>query len=153
MYEKWDAELRRHPGDANWSIWKKAAIRHALDRISIPYYGLLDGQIITEATAMLDAAAVQNADGLVDKETAYLSAFRTEPALQGRGYFSRLFRFMTVDLRARGYRRVTLGVNPAEEKNVNIYRHFGFVPLEKRASEVYPDGTAVPVEYYVLPLL
>ena len=96
-----------------------------------------------------DPDAAQNSSGLIDSRTAYLCAFRTNEPFQGKGYFSGLFRFMADDLRSRGYTRLTLGVEPEDQVNKAIYRHYGFTELIKTDTEKYPDGTTVDVEYYV----
>ena len=149
MNEKWDYEIA-HAGEDkdNWVTWKKSSIEHMQEGKSIPYYGILDGQIISEATAILDESIAQNSDGLVNEKTAYLSAFRTIPEYQGKGYFSKLFTFMLEDLKRRGYEKVTLGVEPEEIENKGIYFHYGFTGHIKNGVEVYPDGTEISVEYY-----
>ncbi len=149
MNTKWDYEIaHKDKGRENWVIWKKEQLEHFRHGWVLPYYGILDGQIICEATANIRPEAVQNSEGLVDEKTVYLSAFRTIPAFQGQGYFSRLFRFMLADLRARGFTRATLGVEPEERTNKAIYFHYGFRSFIKAEREYYPDGTAVDVEYY-----
>ena len=115
---------------------------------SLPYYGVLDGQIISEGTAILDGSIAQNSAGLVDTKTAYLSAFHTIPEYQGKGYFSKLFLYMLEDLKNRGYEKVTLGVELQETENKAIYFHFGFTEHIKNGVEAYPDGTKIDVEYY-----
>jgi len=149
MNTKWDYEIA-HAGEDrdNWITWKKSSIEHMLQGKSLPYYGILNGKIISEATAMLDGTIVQNSDGLVDKKTAYLSAFRTIPEYQGKGWFSKLFRFMLEDLKSRGYEKITLGVEPEETENKEIYFRYGFTEHIKNGVEVYPDGTEIGVEYY-----
>ncbi len=114
----------------------------------IPYYGLLDGKIICECTAALSPSIVLNSENLVDEKTAYLTAFRTISEYQGQGYFSKLFKFMIEDLKNRGYERVTLGVEPKEKKNKEIYFKYGFNEHIRNSKEVYPDGTEIDVEYY-----
>jgi len=149
MNLKWDYEIARAGEDkGNWIIWKKDSSEHMQEGKALPYYGILDGQIISEATAILDGSIAQNSDGLVDEKTAYLSAFRTIDAYQGKGYFSKLFRFMLADLKNRGYEKVTLGVEPEELENKQMYTHFGFTEHIKNGVEVYPDGTEIDVEYY-----
>lgn len=149
MNTKWDYEIAHAEEDReNWMIWKKSNIEHMQEGKSLPYYGILDGQIISEATAILDGAIAQNSDGLVDEKTAYLSAFRTSPEYQGKGYFSKLFQFMIKDLKCRGYEKVTLGVEPEELENKQIYAHYGFTEHIKNGVEIYPDGTQIDVEYY-----
>lgn len=147
--QKWDYEILQSGDDReNWVIWKRRALENVQKGYSIPYYGFLDGTIICEATAMFNPAQVQNGDGLVNHSTAYLTAFRTIPEYQGQGYFSILFRHMIDDLRKRGYVKVTVGVEPSELKNKQIYTHYGFTEFIKKARETYPDGTIIEVEYY-----
>lgn len=149
MNTKWDYEIA-HAGEdeENWIVWKKSSIEHMQEGKSLPYYGILDGQIISEATAILDGSIAQNSNGLVDEKTAYLSAFRTISEYQGKGYFSKLFWFMLSDLKSRGYEKVTLGVEPEELENKQIYTHYGFTEHIKNGVETYPDGTKIAVEYY-----
>lgn len=149
MERKWDYEIA-HAGKnrRSWEIWKEQALRNREEGKTLPYYGILNGEIICEATAMLCPEAVQNAKGLVDAKTAYLSAFRTIEGYRGQGYFSRLFRFMLNNLKDRGYEAVTLGAEPQEMKNKAIYAHYGFTEWLKTAEETYPDGTVITVEYY-----
>lgn len=148
---KWNYEIKAHK-NANWKCWKKEAIERVKKGKSIAYYGILNGKIICEATAMLDAGIVQNSAGLVDDKTAYLCAFRTLKKYRGKGYFSELFRYMMDDLKTKGYESVTLGVEPAETDNLKIYQHFGFGAFIKSAQESYPDGTVVDVDYYGMEL-
>ena len=149
MEQKWE-RLIANAGDdrANWIVWKEQAIRRAGAGETLPYYGFLGKEIICEATAILCARHVQNPEGLVDEKTAYLCAFRTEKAYRGRGYLSKLLRCLLNDLKRRGYTAATLGVEPEEAQNRQIYKHFGFDEYLKTAAERYPDGTVITVEYY-----
>lgn len=149
MNAKWDYEIA-HSGEdrGNWVIWKKENIARFKRGDIIPYYGILGGEIICEATAIVAPSAVQNNEGLVGDSTAYLSAFRTISEYQGEGYFSALFRYMVNDLKARGFTRLTLGVEPGEVTNRQIYAHFGFTEYIKSATETYPDGTVIEVDYF-----
>lgn len=149
MNRKWDYEIEHNINDVrNWIIWKSHFLENFKNDYIIPYYGILDGNIICEATAMLNSEAVQNSEGLVGNGVVYLSAFRTIEEYQGKGYFSKLMRFTLNDLKRRGIVRVTLGVEPAEETNKKIYAHYGFNEYIKSATEIYPDGTVIDVDYY-----
>ena len=149
MNRKWDYEIEHNINDArNWIIWKSHFLENFKNDYIIPYYGILDGNIICEATAMLNSEVAQNSEGLVGNGVVYLSAFRTIEEYQGKGYFSKLMKFMLNDLKQRGIVRVTLGVEPAEETNKKIYAHYGFNEYIKSATEIYPDGTVIDVDYY-----
>ena len=132
----------------NWIKWKEHALDNIKNNRTICYHGVLNGKMICEATAAISREAVQNSDGLVDDRTAYLLAFRTLPDYRGKGYFSKLFKYMINDLIKRGYERVTIGVEPGEIKNKEIYHHYGFIDYIKDSKEYNPDGTFVDVEYY-----
>ena len=154
MEEKWAYELMQHPEDReNWLIWREGAFVNFMAGKTLPYYGILDGMIICEATAVLYPEAAQHGEKLIDDHTAYLCAFRTNDGFRGKGWFSRLFRFMLYDLRQRGYRKVTVGVEPEDLTNKAIYAHYGFNEYIMTDTELYPDGTAVSVEYYAKTLL
>ena len=51
-------------------------------------------------------------------------------------------------LTEQGYEEVSLGVEPTEEKNKEIYFHYGFTEFIKETHETYPNGEEVTVDYY-----
>ena len=55
---------------------------------------------------------------------------------------------MINDLLKKGYIKATLGIEPAEVKNKEIYAYYGFTEYIKSGKEYYPDGTVIDVEYY-----
>ena len=149
MKQKWDDEISRNTEDReNWIVWKEEALTGFREGKILPYYGILDGAVICEATAAIHPETVRHSDGLIDEHTAYLYAFRTNEPFRGKGFFSRLFAFMLDDLRNRGYRTVTLGVEPDDTKNKSIYRHYGFTRYIGTGTDTCPDGTVIQVEYY-----
>lgn len=149
MYTKWNYEIEKAKEDkANWIVWKELHITNFNKGLIIPYYGLLNNKIICECTAAVDKTVIQNSEGLINNETAYLMAFRTNEEYQGKGYFRKLFKYMINDLKNKGYKYVTLGVEPTELKNKEIYTRYGFTDFIKESYEEYPDGTKVLVEYY-----
>lgn len=145
----YDYKLEHEPEDReNLLIWKENAINREKNKYSRTYFGLLNGEKIAKCVAGFNPSIIQNSDGLVDENTAYLFAFKTKDEYQGKGYFSILFKFMLDDIKKLGYKYVTLGVEPHELKNKEIYKHYGFTEYIKTANETYPDGTTITVEYY-----
>lgn len=47
---------------------------------------------------------------------------------------------------------MTLGIEPCETENLEIYKHFGFNEFIKFAKESYPDRATVDVDYYGMKL-
>ncbi len=155
MKQNWDYLVKIHPNDNAWKIYSNTAIENMQKGSTIVYYGILNGTIISEATAMFSDLDVQNSDGLVDDETVYLSAFRTRKEYQGQGYFSELYKYMENDLKNRGYKRLTVGVEPSELKNMAIYFKYGFTKFIKSACEIEPakkkngKPIKITVDYYL----
>ena len=147
--KRWDYLTKDRTVDKeNWGLWRKQALSNFLDGIYIMYYGFLDDEIICEATAIVKPNEDKYVNDLINKNTVYLSAFRTNKEYEGQGYFSKLFKFMLNDLKEKGYEYATLGVEPKEERNKSIYDHYGFTEFIKETHEIYPNGEEVIVDYY-----
>ena len=148
MVRRWDDEIARQADKANWIAWKEGALASARAGRTLPYYGFLDGVPVCEATADPDPDLPQPLDG----KTVELCAFRTVPEHRGKGYFSRLMAYILHDLGRRGFTRAVVGVEPQEERNRALYRHWGFTEPAGRDTETYPDGTVIDVEFFARPL-
>ena len=147
--ERWKFLVDSHKEDRmNWEQWRNEALYNFGKKNFIIYYGFLDGKVICEATAIVNTTTDKYVEDLINEKTAYLSAFRTDKEYQGKGYFSKLFKYMLEDLKNKGYEEVSLGVEPTEEKNKEIYFHYGFTEFIKETHETYPNGEEVTVDYY-----
>ena len=149
MNIKWDYEIEHSDEDKeNWITWKDENIKRFKNGSIIPYYGVLNGKIIAEATALIDPNVLKDISDLIDDKTAYMMAFRTIDEYQEKGYFSKLFNYMVNDLKSKGYKRLTIGVEPTETKNKAIYFKWGFTNFVRKSQEKYPNGSIIDVEYY-----
>ena len=98
-----------------------------------------NGELIGELYAFLNIETDRDfADGSV---TAYLCAFRIKEGYRGRGIGTKLMETCLKDLKAMGFRRVTIGVD--NERNRNLYRRMGFITEVK---ECYSDPCAMDGE-------
>ena len=112
-----------------------------------------DGELIGELYAFFDLEDRAFADG---KSTAYLCAFRVKEGFRGQGLGSRLMETALGELKARGFRRASIGVSESEPQNLRLYRRFGFTEKGKdcRADPCSMDEHMRPVvdpESWVLP--
>lgn len=151
---KWNYEIKKQKQKKSaLELLKNNAVENIKNEQAVTYYGKLNDKIICQATAMFDEDIIQNSEGLVGIQTVYLCNFSTDKKYQGKGYFLNLFKFVIEDLKNKGYTKYTLGVEPKEIKNLQIYRHFGFNKLIKSGQEVYPNGTIIDVDYYEMEIL
>lgn len=146
--QKWDEEIKQHNNSNIWKEFKKESLSNLDNRVV--YMGILNECIITEATAIISDKDIgmQNKDSLIDEKTAYLMAFRTNKEYQNKGYFSKLYKFMERDLRKKGFKFLTLGVEPCEVKNIQVYLKWGFTEYIKTAYEILPNNDKIIVNYY-----
>ncbi len=131
-----------------FEAWKERAVSNFLSERVLTYVGLLNGEFICECAAGLDPDSINEGYRLIDEKTAYLSSFRTREEYRRKGYFSKLFRFVLRDLYMRGYRRVSVGVDPDETYNLAVYRHFGFSEKMFEGIHRFSNGREKTVEYY-----
>ena len=104
MEQNWNYLTEIHPNNNAWKIYKEESIKNMKEKNTIVYYGILNGVIISEATAFI--ANTDDTNNFVNESTSYLSAFRTRKEYQGKGYFSKLYKFMEDDLKKRGYTKL-----------------------------------------------
>lgn len=107
IIKKWDCEIKKHNNSKLWIQFKKESLKNLDTRIV--YMGLLNGEIIAEATAIVSEYDfnMQNKYGLIGDKKTYLTAFRTNKEYENKGYFSKLYKFMENDLKKRGFKYVT----------------------------------------------
>ena len=112
--------------------------------------GLLNGNIITECTAIVSKndLDMQKKDSLVGDGRAYLTSFRTNKEFENQGYFSKLYKFMENYLKKRCFNYLTLGVEPCEIRNIQIYFKWGFTKYIKTEYEYYSSDEKALVNYY-----
>ncbi len=106
MEQNWNYLIEINPNNYAWKIYKEEAIKNMKEKNTIVYYGILNGTIISEATAFI--SNTDDTNELVNEHTSYLSAFRTRKEYQGKCYFSKLYKFMENDLKNRGYTKLVV---------------------------------------------
>ncbi|MBR5967790.1 MAG: GNAT family N-acetyltransferase, partial [Lachnospiraceae bacterium] len=95
------------------------------------------GELIGELYVFRNLTDMDFADG---KETAYLCAFRVREDYRGKGIGSKLLREVLDSLKAAGFKKATIGVGPDEERNIRLYRRFGFT---EKVKDCFVDPCAV----------
>ncbi len=143
LIKRWEYLIRIHPGDNRWVGFRENALKHFDEKSTISYLGLLNDEIICEATAYIKDSAfigdISEPSGLLSDRMGYLAAFRTNEEYEGKGYFSRLYAFVEKDMRQRGYTELSLGVGPDAVRNIQIYFHLGFREYIKTVIEYEPS--------------
>ena len=139
LLKRWEYLIKIHQGNNKWVEFKKNALKHFDENSTISYLGFLNNEIICEITAYVKSSAfigdISEPSGLLSDSMAYLAAFRTNKEYEGKGYFSKLYRFVQNDLKERGYKELSLGVYKDDVRNIEIYFHLGFREYIKTITE------------------
>ena len=74
-----------------------------------------------------DCRAIRGRLELADGKTVTnINALRIREAYEGKGYISALVKYMEAYAAKQGYRRVTIGAEAVEARNLGIYLHWGY---------------------------
>ncbi len=149
----WRKNITQHPGDPRWPAWREEYIGFNRSGQGRTFAILCGGEAVGEGTLILSPECrpagghLALADG---RTTAYVNALRIEKAHEGQGHMSRLVRMMEDWAAARGFTRLTIGVDACETRNIAIYLHWGY---DEFILAEYEDDPAVPVLYYAKTLV
>ena len=133
-------KIRKASGEEMLELWEYPDAEHASPTARFFYQNISSGnavfwtvehcgELIGELYVFKNIEADQDfADGV---STAYLCAFRIRKDCRGQGLGTRLIETVLADLKAGGFRRVTIGVAPEEERNLRLYRRLGFTAKVK----------------------
>ena len=143
IVKRMDYLIESHPDNNEWVKAKENALRGYDEGSKIMYIGLLNDEIVCEATAYIKYSAfvgdIDDPEGLLSDTMAYFSGFRTNKEHEGKGYFGKLYKFMENDLIERGYKEFCLGVKPRNVRNMEIYFHLGFEEFVRTRIEYEPS--------------
>lgn len=125
----WDKKIRENPGDDRYLRWKAQFIADNLRDAAATFLVMSDGEPVGEGTLLFspDCRAVRDRIALCDGKTiANINNLRVEPEYEGQGYISALMKEMERYAKARNIKRLTIGVEAAETRNLGIYLHWGY---------------------------
>lgn len=135
LKKRWDYLIDIHDNSEKWIKFKNKALKDYISKNTIVYFGILDNNIICEITAYVKEEAflndIEDYQGLLTDDMIYLAAFRTNKEFENKGYFSKLFKYVVSDLKNKGFKFLSVGVENSEERNKSIYYHLGFTDFIK----------------------
>lgn len=145
----YDKLIEASPEDIYLPSQKNKRLQSLKSKTRMFFYGYLDGEVITQGSATVSVRDefTQNKEQVVSEKCAYLFNFLTVEEERGKGYFSKLYRFIEKTLSDMGFEYLSLGVEPEDTENRERYRKMGFDELIYCGCEEF-DGMKIDVEYY-----
>lgn len=128
--DKWDYEIKNNPSNPLYIIAANECLREIKKGTRIPYILKLNNQIICDLTIIIKEKGIlreaKYTDDLVSDKRVYMCCVRTNEEYQGKGYFSKLYKYVENDLKEKGYKEISLSVDITKAKNTAIYTKYGF---------------------------
>ena len=125
----WDKNIKANGDDERWVRWREEAIDNNRCGKSKTFLVLFHGEPVGEGTLIFaeDCSAINGRRMLADGgETANINALRIEKEHEGRGHISMLVDLMEHYAVECGYKRLTIGAEAKESRNLAIYLHWGY---------------------------
>ena len=125
----WNMNIADNADDARWIRWKEEYIAYNEQGMAVTFVAAADGCPVGEGTLLISPAckAVNGATHLADGiAVANVNALRIRKEYEGQGHISRLMRMMEDYAAAHGMKRLTIGVEAREARNLAIYLHWGY---------------------------
>lgn len=126
----WAYNMAMNPDEPRMQRWKESYITRNVENRAATYVAVIDGEPVGEVTLDYRAEAYGKpeirrylADG---SKTGYLTALRIRSEFEGKGYVSRLMKFVEADAAEKGFSTLTIGVEAAETRNLAMYLHWGY---------------------------
>ena len=128
METLWNKEIEKNPDDSRYIRWKSSFLERNRSGRAVTFLAFDDDNTIGQVT--LDSFAdgysgnrAPLADGV---STAYVNSLRIDKKYEGKGYVSRLMGTMESWAKEQGLTCLTIGVEAAETRTLDIYRHWGY---------------------------
>lgn len=139
----WEKNIKANSEDERWIKWRDEAIANNVSRKAKTFLVLFRGEPVGEGTLLFadDCSAISGRRMLADgKVTANINALRIEKEHEAKGHISGLIRLMEEYALNHGYKKLTIGVEAKESRNLAIYLHWKFNEFVHAETE---DGSLV----------
>jgi len=129
----WDNEIRSNPHDTGLEWYKNLFINDNASGDRITFFAWDSDKIIGQVTLII------RYDGKEVGDT--VNKLEVEPEYRGKKVSSLLIKHIEQYAKSKGINSLTIGVEPKEVRNLQIYFHWGFtnfVGIETDPKEKYP---------------
>ena len=131
----WDKQIEDNPGNNSWVVWKKTFVEENKSNKRKTFFALSDNNEYIGQCTLLFKGRNPNLSGNGKAEIIKLEVIEKE---RGKGISTRLYEVAKKYAKDNGYHTLTIGVEPSEIRNMQIYFHWGFVNYIECITEKYP---------------
>jgi len=139
----WNRSIAENPDEPAYLRWKGEFIGYNQKQQGITFAVIVDGEPVGEGTLMIspECKPVRNHPELADGKTVgNINALRIRKEFEGQGHISKMVKLLEDHAREMGLKKLTIGVEANETRNLAIYLHWGYTRLVRWEQE---DGALI----------
>ena len=131
----WDKKIEKNPNDNSLVVWKKRYVEENINGNRKTFFAFGDNcEFIGQCTLLFESEdKVMTGNGKA--EIIKLEIVESE---RGKGMATQIFNIVKKYAKEQGITTLTIGVEPCEIKNMQIYFHWGFANFLQCITETYP---------------
>lgn len=130
----WNDAIARHPNDNAYVVWKECFLRENASGERKTFFAFDGKKVVGQCTLLLKSEdKVMTGNG-----RAELIKLEIIPSLRGKGLATKIYSTVKEYAKSIGIKELTIGVEPCEVRNIQIYFHWGFTNYLQTITETYP---------------
>ncbi len=129
LHRLWEYNIAINPNDPRWIKWKDTYINYNKTGEAVTFTVIVDSIPVGEGTLLFspECSAINGRTKLANNATiANINALRIRKEYESKGYISVLVKLMEDYAKQNGYKRLTIGVEAKETRNLAIYLHWRY---------------------------
>ena len=130
----WDEKIKKSPQNNACKVWKESFVSGNKNGLRKTFFVFEDKNYIGQGTLLLKSDdAVMTGSG-----RAEIIKLEINPEWRGKGIATKIYKTIEQYAKQIGIDTLTIGVEPGEVKNMQIYFHWGFTKFLQITTETYP---------------
>lgn len=134
----WNKRIAKNPEDNSWVIWKNNFIKENKNGKRKTFFVFDNKKYVGQGTLLFDSKD-KMMTGNGKAEIIKLEIIEEE---RGKGIATKLYQALKDYAKSVGIKTLTIGVEPCEVRNMQIYFHWGFTNFVQCITETYPQANA-----------
>ena len=130
----WDERIAKSPEDNSWVVWKDIFVRENKNGKRKTFFVFDNDRFAGQGTLLFESEdKVMTGGG-----KAEIIKLELNEEYRGKGVATKLYQVLKDYAKSVGIKTLTIGVEPCEIRNMQIYFHWGFTEFLQCTTETYP---------------
>ena len=130
----WDKKIAKAPTDFAYKTWKDIFVTGNKIEERKTFFAFDEGKYVGQGTLLLES----DDEVLAGNGRAEIIKLEILPKYRGKGIAGVIYREIEKYAKSHKIKMLTIGVEPCEVRNMQIYFHWGFVNFLQCITETYP---------------